>query len=71
MKTFEGRLDEDGLRRTEFKIGGREICQLESLAAANFEFCTSEPSSEKAPLGIPVPGALRLARYVAESFSVS
>ena len=33
----------DGLRRTEFKIGGRTFSSDGKRLATNFEFCTSEP----------------------------
>jgi len=32
-----------GLRRTEFKIGGRTFSSDGKRLATNFEFCTSEP----------------------------
>ena len=38
-------LQSAGLRRTEFKIGGVTVIAMESHVPANFEFCTSEPSS--------------------------
>ena len=33
----------EGLRCTEFRIGGSRICGVERSNSANSEFCTSEP----------------------------
>jgi hypothetical protein len=38
-------LQSAGLRRTEFKIGGHMTFHDDNRNPANFEFCTSEPSS--------------------------